>query len=140
MNPPTPTIQDLARRLLALESRCGATAPTQANPALRVCEKVRLSLVKFVGVDGYRSLVSRALSMARAESPSLKSVQVRSDGTLHGFEGTTENPDPESTRVVLVHLLGLLVTFIGEPLTVGLIRSAWPDELLDETHMETEKR
>ncbi|HVK09314.1 MAG TPA: hypothetical protein VM597_11100, partial [Gemmataceae bacterium] len=28
---------------------------------------------------------------------------------------------------VVAHLLGLLVTFIGEPLTLRLVRDAWPD-------------
>ncbi len=38
----------------------------------------------------------------------------------------------------MVHLLGLLVTFIGEPLTLALVREAWPDISLDEPHSTTE--
>jgi hypothetical protein len=29
--------------------------------------------------------------------------------------------------IVVAQLLGLLVTFIGEPLTLGLVGDAWPD-------------
>jgi len=33
----------------------------------------------------------------------------------------------------VAHLLGLLVTFIGEPLALRLVGDAWPDAAVDET-------
>ena len=38
----------------------------------------------------------------------------------------------EAAVAITAHLLGLLVTFIGEPLTLRLVREAWPDASLDE--------
>ena len=35
-------------------------------------------------------------------------------------------------RAVVAHLLGLLVTLIGEPLTRQLVRDEWPDAAVDE--------
>jgi hypothetical protein len=37
----------------------------------------------------------------------------------------------------VAQLLGLLVTFIGEPLTLRLVRDAWPDAPIPATGAET---
>jgi len=140
MNPATPSIQDLARRLIALEALCVPVSIAGESEVVRVCEKLRLSFVKFAGVAGYRSLISRALTMAKAEAPSLEPVQVRSDGSLEGLNGIRTSHDVEAAEVVLVHLLGLLVTFIGERPTLGLVRAAWPDEPRDKTQLKTEEQ
>lgn len=85
MNPATNAIQNLARRLIALEAICDSVTPAPDCRAERVCEKLRLSLVKFAGVAGYRTLVSRALALAKVDFPSLEAVQIRADGSLEGF-------------------------------------------------------
>ena len=70
------------------------------------------------------------------------SVQVRADGSLEGFdaarcqEGAAQGG--EAGVVVVAQLLGLLVTFIGEPLTLRLVRDAWPDAPVDETDRRAE--
>ena len=38
----------------------------------------------------------------------------------------------EGGVTLLAHLLGLLVTFIGEVLTVRLVRDVWPKVLVDD--------
>lgn len=140
MAPATPTIQDLSRRLLALEALCDPVSISGESRALRVCEKLRLSLVKFAGVAGYRTLISRALSLAKAEAPSLEPVQIRPDGSLEGFERIATSQDTDAADLVLAHLLSLLVTFIGERQTLGLVRAAWPDDPLDKTQSKTEEQ
>ena len=69
--------------------------------------------------------------MAKAEVPSLAAVQVRADGLLEGLDGAGHDQDAgaggEGGVVVVAQLLGLLVTFIGEPLTLRLVRDAWPE-------------
>ena len=64
-------------------------------------------------------------------------MQVRADGSLEGFDGAGHDQDAgpggEAGVVVVAQLLGLLVTFIGEPLTLRLVRDAWPDAPVDET-------
>jgi hypothetical protein len=40
--------------------------------------------------------------------------------------------------VVVAHLLGLLATFIGEPLVRRLVRDAWPDAPGDKTDQSLE--
>jgi hypothetical protein len=101
------------------------------DEGVRVCEKLRAPLAKLAGVAGFRSLMARAKALATAEVPWLDSVQVRPDGSLEGFDAARRQqgtvPNGEAGVVVVTQLLGLLVTFIGEPLTLRLVCDAWPE-------------
>jgi hypothetical protein len=77
--------------------------------------------------------------MAKAEAPSLAAVQVRADGSLVEPDGERDQAGGllgDGGVAVVAQLLGLLVTLIGEPLTLRLVRDAWPDEPVDETDRE----
>jgi hypothetical protein len=129
MDTPTSSMRNLARRLLAASQ----TASGQhAHAAVLVSEKLRVSLTRFAGADGFASLQRRALVLASADVPSLQSVKVGADGHLEGFEQLaadtgTGDAGSEAAFALIAHLLALLVTFIGEPLTLSLVRQAWPD-------------
>jgi len=128
MNPVAPPLRDLAERLLAQERDSG-NAPNEPA-ASRVCGKLGALLSKLAGAAGYRSLLSRALSLAQAYAPALKSVHVAPDGVLNGLaDAKTAATSEEFTRgeiALVVQLLSLLHTFIGEPLTLQLLKEAWP--------------
>lgn len=134
----TPAIRDLARRLIALETPRDATSAESGSAAGRVCAKLRVRLVKLAGKAGYHSLISRAIAIAKADVRALGPVEVGLDGSLEGFDEIGEN-DAEAGVAVLGHLLDLLVTFIGEPVTLGLLRAAWPEAALAITNSSTEK-
>jgi len=133
-----PAVLDLARRLLAVEAASQSAADPPGHEAIRVCEKLRVSLTRFAGVDGFRSLMRRALALARAEVRALHGVTEKADGSIEGLEivvadgGNSGVGGSDAAVAVTAHLLGLLVTFIGEPLTMCLVRQAWPDASLDE--------
>jgi len=135
---PSPSIRSLSRRLLAIEAAGRTATDASVHEAVRVCEKLRLSLTRFVGADGFEALQRRAIALACADDPSLQHITVNSDGSLEGLEdlvADATNSREGSTEVataIIVHLLGLLVTFIGEPLTLRLVHVAWPDVSLDE--------
>jgi hypothetical protein len=128
--------QGLARRLLALEAALPPAATDAApQPAVRVCEKLRLSLSRFAGADGFTALLRRALALARADEPTVAAVKVLADGRLEGLEKLFAGADERglgSSIAIVAHLLRLLVTFIGAPLTLRLVREAWPDLAPDE--------
>ena len=66
-------------------------------------------------------------------------MTIKPNGSLEGLEGVasdTRNGGPEAVVGIIAHLLGLLVTFVGKPLTLRLVREAWPDASLDEKHPE----
>ena len=132
MSTASPRTLGLARRLIALET-AGAVPPTGVANAVRACEKLRLPLSKLIGAAGFSSLVSRAATMARAEHPSLHGVRVRPDGTLAATDGADAIPAAEAGVVLVAHLLGLLVTFIGEPVALELVRGVWPEATLSGT-------
>jgi hypothetical protein len=124
-----------AKRLTVYERR--ANTPSEANtpPAFQVCEKLRTHLGTFMGTAGFRELLSCALPRAKAEVPWLGAVRVKEDGALDGVEviTTKRNPDElfEGGVVLVAQLLGLLVAFIGERLTLRLVREVWPEVSLD---------
>jgi hypothetical protein len=144
MSTASPEIQDLARRLFAFEAAHAVSSDAGVDVAVRVIEELRLRLIKLAGVDGFRSLLSRALTLAKAEVSSLTMVQVRADGSLEGFdgiEGSGEAGAAGQPGIVLVaHLLELLVTFIGAPLTLRLVRDKWPDASMDGADLRSEEK
>ncbi len=139
-----PSQHDLARRLLAVEAAHAHSSDAHIDEAVRVCEKLRPSLVKFAGLAGFSSLLSRALALAKAEVPALAAVHVRADGVLEGFDKVERIQSSESLSkdavVLVAQLLELLVTFIGEPLTLRLVRDAWPDVSMDGLNGRSETK
>lgn len=132
-------MRKLARRLLAVEaaSPCATDARGGGvqHEAVRVCEKLRISLTRFAGADGFAALLRRTLALARVEVPSLNRITVNPNCSMEGLEAlAAEDADVgvEAAAAITAHLLELLITFIGEPLTLRLVREAWPDESLDE--------
>jgi hypothetical protein len=123
MDTPSPSTRDLARRLLAVEAASQSATDPRAHEAVRVCEKLRVSLTRFAGADGFTALLRRALALARLELPSLHGITEKADGSMEGLEELTadERIDGIDAAVTITtHLLGLLVTLIGEPLTMRL--------------------
>jgi hypothetical protein len=117
--------RDLARSLIASEADA-STISLHAEPAsVRVYERLRRQLCALVGVDGFQALASRALALAKSQSPQLSAVRVTANGGLRGL-GEVESPsdadaDGEAGIVLIAQLLGLFLTFLGEATTLRLI-------------------
>ena len=141
MDTPSPAMRDLARRLLAVEAASPSAADSRVHEAVRVCEKLRVSLTRFAGADGFTALLRRALALARAEVPALHGIAETANGSIEGLEGLAahaRNVGNDAAVAITAHLLGLLVTFVGEPLTLRLMREAWPEASLNEQHSKIE--
>jgi len=135
MGTPQESMRKLAHRLLAVEAANECATDALAHEAVRVCEKLRISLIRLAGSDGFASLLRRTLALARVEVPALERVTVNPDGSMQGLEELAADGTDGATDapvVITAHLLGLLVTFIGESLTLRLVREAWPGQTLDE--------
>lgn len=131
------SIRAWAQRLLALEAANKSASDADLESA-RVFEKLRASLTRFVGPDGFTALMRRALALARAEVPSLRTARVIPEGRVEGIEEQVEGKnDVEAATAITANLLALLVTFIGESLTLRLVRDLWPDDP-DRTTKESE--
>jgi hypothetical protein len=92
---------------------------------VRVYERLRRQLGAPVGVEGFQALASRALALAKSESPRLSSVQVTANGSLRGLgevESQTDlNENGEAGIILIAQLLALFLTFLGEATTLRLI-------------------
>jgi hypothetical protein len=137
MDKPSVSVRRLAQRLLEVEAARQSASHPHAFEAVHVCEKLRIALTRLAGADAFKSLLQRALVLARAETPSVQSVTLKPDGSMEGLDALVadaNNGGLEPAVSIIAHLLDLLVTFIGEPLMLRLVRQAWPDGSLDESH------
>jgi hypothetical protein len=139
-----PQTRDLAQRLLAYQSAAGKISEPTEFAAFGVCERLRQPLINLAGVAGFRSLLSRALTLARAEAPSLSAVQVAADGSVKGLDELASQTDKERSRdggaILITQLIGLLLTFIGEGLTLRLVQDVWPEAAFDGRVSEKERK
>ena len=124
MLPPQKT-RDLARSLVAREAEASTTSLQTEAATLHVYERLRRQLGASVGADGFHALASRALALAKSESPRLGAVQVSANGVLRGFgeveSQTATDEDDEAGVILIAQLLGLFLTFLGEATTLRLL-------------------
>ena len=117
--------RDLARSLVASEAGEATTFLHTEAATVRVYERLRRQLGAPVGVDGFHALASRALALAKSESPRLSAVQLTASGGLHGLgevgSESDVDEDGEAGIALIAQLLGLFLTFLGEATTLRLI-------------------
>lgn len=124
MTPQSTAATDAARRLWARAVGDTAAPGDVAAAAERTCTQLRTELGRWIGADGYRALVDRALGLARAEHPAL--------GDLPCLGGN----QPATTAVVRAHgagavaaglvalvaaLIELLGRIIGDEMALRLV-------------------
>ena len=139
-----PESRYFAQCLLNCEASASKTSVPTESAASRVCAKLRDPLITLAGVAGFRSLLSRALALARAEAPSLSTVQVGADGSLKGLDELGPQKDKDISKeggaILIAQLLGLLLTFIGEGITLHLVQDVWPESAFDDRDSRKEKK
>ena len=123
--PPPLKPRELARSLVASEADA-TTASLHTEPAtVRVYERLRRQLGAPVGAESFQALASRALALAKSESPLLNAVHVTANGGMRGLREvksqTGADEDGETGIILIAQLLGLFLTFLGEATTLRLI-------------------
>ncbi|MGB8261618.1 MAG: hypothetical protein WCE75_14750 [Terracidiphilus sp.] len=142
-----PEMRGFAQRLLDYEAFADKSSEPAESATLRVYEKLRRGLGEFAGAAAFYSLASRALTLARTEAPSLSAVRISADGALQGLGEIEHRFDIEKVRagefpaceveiVLIARLLGLLLIFLGEPITLRLLRIVWPGAVFDDCSSE----
>jgi hypothetical protein len=135
----------LAHRLLAYEAIADKNSEPVESATLRVYEKLHQSLCALAGVAAFQSIAFRALTQAKAEAPGLWAVQIAADGSLDGLGELEPQPDEfepqlgsgkeqvDDGGVILIdHILGLLLIFLGQAITLNLLRNTWPGASFDD--------
>jgi hypothetical protein len=127
------THADLACWLVDKETGLEADPAGLAAAAERVYRKLSGRLSRSVSPAGSQAILSRALHLTRAEFPFLEGVRAGKapERCFEGLDERVHHVDVGEARqgllAVLGTLLDLLVRFIGEELTVRLVRDVWPD-------------
>ena len=129
--------RELAHRMITAASKLDFEPPG----IIRVVKGMDTVLTRLAGRTGSRSLIARAISLAQASEPSLKGISTSAERVLESLEKVLSEAGPEDRfrdeALVVSHLIGLLHTFIGERLTIQLIKEVWPD--LDTQHEDIRK-
>lgn len=130
---PPPGASELARRLIEHEGNGREAAGDLVPAGERVLQRLSEDLARVLGADGYAALEGRALELARRRYSFLGTGST--GGTppprpLDEARAALRGRDPreafDALQAVSAHLIGLLFTFLGEPLTTHLIQLAWP--------------
>jgi hypothetical protein len=126
-------MRDHAQRILRYENTVSHPGEPAIPVLCRVFDGLRRSLGTLVGVNGFRALLIRALTLAKAHACSLGQLRVEADGSLDGLGEHCENEGPEPGVELIASLLGLLAEFIGESLMLQILRNVWPHAALPNT-------
>ena len=135
-------LRQVALKVLAQYEGSAASREGFATAARRAYDDLARVSAPLIGQVGVDALTGRALHLAQREYPWL--VPAREPEETGPFDQVIvclERQDPavslEAAGAVFTIFTGLLVTFIGEPLTAGLLRKAWPDAF---SEMSTQER
>src|SRR5579883_1364297 len=97
-NNTTGNLRRCARRILAREARTVRLTNASHSPVSRVWDQLRGPVSSLSGVGGYNTLMSRALVLAGAEVPWLRSVELGADGSLLGLNTCAADLDSRTTE------------------------------------------
>jgi hypothetical protein len=141
--PEDPALRQLALKALTQRAGAAADGAALAAAAQRAYDNLAQVSAPLVGQVGVDALTGRALYLAQRKYPWLVHTREPEQwkGPFAQIVFCLERQDPavatEAAAAVLTILTGLLVTFIGEPLTARLLRKAWPDAFSDASIEET---
>ena len=145
MSRATPQMRDLAGRTVAHEISQQKVLPGIIRPpAFFVCEKLGPQLATLMGRGGCHALLSRALALSRQDVEWLRSVLVTEAGSLGIADDVPDNVDAKELTTgsvaLVAELLGLLCAFIGDNLTLRLVRDVWPTVPFDDLKLPKENK
>jgi hypothetical protein len=135
-------LRRLALKVLAQRAGPDADAEGLATAARRAYDDLARVSAPLIGQVGVDALTGRALHLVQREYPWLVHTRQpeQAAGPFAPVSVCLERQDAavatEAAGAVFATFTGLLVTFIGEPLTAGLLRKAWPDAFPDASTEE----
>ena len=99
-----------------------------AAAAEQGCARLRAVLTRWIGSEGYRALVDRALAQSRAEHPAVAGLQCQG-GDLEGVAAAVGVHSAAEVREgileLVARLIDLLSRLIGEEMATRLVEQAW---------------
>ena len=132
------------RQMLTREAGTDADSSAVAAAARRLCEQLARQLTPLLGDAGVAAVYSRGLHLARRQFPERlpgheldrnESPFARAQSFLERQESRVA---PEAAAVLLTTVGKLLASFIGESLTIHILREAWPDDFPSDPPQESD--
>ena len=127
MKSETPTLRELARRLVAPRTSTGAAADLSSLAASRICDQLYGDLSRWIGADGCHALFARALARMQSSHPALRGIRLggRSDSCLEGVAESVQAHGASAVAAgleeMLVALIELLGRLIGDDMASKLV-------------------
>jgi hypothetical protein len=117
----------VARRHWARAAGDTHTLEDVAAAAERTCTQLQAGLARWVGTEGYRALIDRALLLARAEHPALGSLSCHGEAepvTTAAVRAHSAAEVRDGTVALVATLIDLLSRIVGEEMGVELVNQA----------------
>jgi hypothetical protein len=137
----SPSLRDLALKQLTSTDRTRADSAELAASLRRAHTNLSQLLIPLIGRTAAGALTARAVHLVQREHPWLPTQRPdQSDDAIEVVAASLAQQDLQAAReagaAVLATLAGLLVTFIGDSLTMRLLRKSWPDGFRDAASEE----
>ena len=135
-------LRQLALRVMAQHAQSAAGRVSLAAAARLAYDDLARVSTPLIGQVGVDALTDRALHLVQWDNvrPHVP-APTQADGPFARIIVSLEQQNPsiatEGAAAVFATFAGLLVTFIGEPLTTALLRKAWPTAFSDARTGET---
>ena len=119
---------EAARQFWAHDGLEAGAPEEMAAAAEQGCARLRAVLTRWIGSEGYRALVNRALEQARAEHPAVAGLQCQG-GDVEGVAAAVGVHSAAQVRegilALVARLIDLLSRLIGEDMATRLVEQAW---------------
>ena len=122
-------MNEVARRLLASDTKNPRSSEELAYATERGCQKIRGNLSRILGLEGSQVLVARSLKVAQKRFPCLQPVKTTPDVCLEGLLDSIRTQAPDAALQVCAgiveSLISLLASLVGEDLAKTLVEEAY---------------
>ena len=142
MGTPAPNLEEVARRIVQHEAG-GLSDPAASAAAVeRACAGLKDDLADLLGAGGVAALFRRALHLAQRDYPVLAGVSASTGpavcfaGLAEALAAGTDDGAAAASAGLLTHLLGLLVTLLGEELGMQPVHKLWPQMASSGTEID----
>jgi hypothetical protein len=128
MTPVSAVATEAARQFWAHDGLNAGGPEDMAAAAEQGCARLRAVLTRWIGSEGYRALVDRALALALAEHPAVAGLQCQG-GDVEGVAAAVGVHSAAEVRegilALVAQLIDLLSRLIGEEMATRLVEQAW---------------
>ncbi len=128
---PSAVLRQIARNELTRRAKDSSDSAAVLSAGAGAWDDFAAVMVPLIGRNGVDGLTTRAAHLARRDlslpiPQGADVLRTDSDHEISWLRRVDESEVAAATEVMLATLASLMITFIGESLTMRLLRKAWP--------------